>query len=239
MQTSTSFMRIFRESIGLLARGYAETMKEIKPDRTICLMDIADDWRQQFNLDLYIQTYDAAIDFAKEYPETLWCYGNHDVCYLWNQRETGYSIIASLTVCEKLRILRETLPDEKQMAFIHRIDDVLFMHGGLTDAFVHRYLPGSKYHDVDAVVRMINRFGYTEMWLETSPIWYRPQLYEGKMYKPKKLLQVVGHTPVEGIERTGNVISCDVFSTYRSGAPIGPQEFPVIDTVTWEVYGVR
>lgn len=37
-------------------------------------MDIADDWRQQFNLDLYIQTYDAAISFAREHPDTLWCY---------------------------------------------------------------------------------------------------------------------------------------------------------------------
>ena len=44
----------------------SELMKEIKPDRTICLMDIADDWRQQFNLDLYIQTYDTTIDFAKQ-----------------------------------------------------------------------------------------------------------------------------------------------------------------------------
>ena len=34
----------------------SELMKEIKADRAVCLMDIADDWRQQFNLDLYIQT---------------------------------------------------------------------------------------------------------------------------------------------------------------------------------------
>ena len=27
----------------------SELMKEIKPDRAVCLMDIADDWRQQFN----------------------------------------------------------------------------------------------------------------------------------------------------------------------------------------------
>ena len=62
----------------------SELMKEIKADREVCLMDIADDWRKQFNLDLYVQTYDATIAFAKEYPETLWCYGNHDICYLWN-----------------------------------------------------------------------------------------------------------------------------------------------------------
>ena len=58
-------------------RRASELMKETESDRAVCLMDIADDWQQQFNLDLYIQTYDAAIDFAKEYPVTLWCYGNH------------------------------------------------------------------------------------------------------------------------------------------------------------------
>ena len=56
-------------------------MKEIKPDRTICLMDIADDWRQQFNLDLYIQTYDAAIDFA---------------CNLWGYDADAYRAEMSL-----------------------------------------------------------------------------------------------------------------------------------------------
>ena len=99
-------------------------------------MDLADDWLQQFNLDLYIQTYNAAIRFAMEYPETLWCYGNHDVCYLWDQRENGYSEIASWTVCEKLENLREALPDARQIAYLHRIDNVLFSHGGLTDEFV-------------------------------------------------------------------------------------------------------
>ena len=72
----------------------SELIKEKAADLAICLMDIPDDWNQQFNIDLYIQTFDAAIAFAKEHPETLWCYGNHDVCYLWNQRETGYSAIA-------------------------------------------------------------------------------------------------------------------------------------------------
>jgi hypothetical protein len=223
----------------------SELMKEIsagqsvKVDRAVCLMDIADDWRQQFNLDLYVQTYDSAIKFAKEYPDTLWCYGNHDVCYLWNQRESGYSGIAPWTVCEKLRILRDSLPDDSQLAYLHRIDNVLFSHGGLADAFVRRYVPDDKYNDIDTVVNTINGFGCGEMWQDASPIWYRPQYYEGKMYKPEKLLQVVGHTPVEGITREENMISCDVFSTYSTGEPIGTQEFPVIDTITWECYGVR
>ena len=72
-----------------------------------------------------------------------------------------------------------------------------------------------------------------------SPIWYRPQYYEGRLYKPRKLLQVVGHTPVEGITRKGNLISCDVFSTDSVGKPIGTQEFMVIDTVAWDYQSIR
>lgn len=180
----------------------AELLKDGAADRAVCLMDIPDDWRQEFNLDLYVQTFDAAIQFAKDFPETLWCYGNHDTCYPWNQRETGYSKIAPWTVCEKLRKLQEALPDEKQLTFLHRIDNVLFCHGGLTDKFVRQY-------------------------------------YGGKMYKPRKLLQVVGHTPVETIMKEENLISCDVFSTYRDGKPIGTQEFLVLDTDNWDYKGIR
>ena len=42
----------------------SELIKEKAPDLAICLMDIPDDWNQQFNIDLYIQTFDAAIAFA-------------------------------------------------------------------------------------------------------------------------------------------------------------------------------
>ena len=215
-----------------------ELVKETEVDRVVCLMDIADDWLQQFNLDLYIQTYDAAIKFSKEYPETLWCYGNHDVCYLWDQRENGYSEIASLTVCEKLEILRESLPDERQMAYLHRIDNVLFSHGGLTDEFVQLYVPGKSQDDIDYVVDVINGFDCEEMWQDISPLWCRPQYDDGVLYKPEKLLHIVGHTPMESITRKDNLISCDVFSTDHYGKSIGNQEFLVIDTRTWEYYSV-
>ena len=74
----------------------SELMKENQITQAVCLMDIPDDWNQQFNLDLYAQTFDAALSFASEYENTLWCYGNHDLCYLWNQRESGYSPMAQL-----------------------------------------------------------------------------------------------------------------------------------------------
>ena len=214
-------------------RKASELMKQTQADRAICLMDIADDWRQEFNLNLYEQTYDEAIKFAVEYPDTLWCYGNHDVCYLWNQRETGYSMVAPRLVCDKLRALRQALPDERQLAYLHRIDNVLFSHGGLADFFVRQYVPQKYYNDIDMVLQTINGFGCEELWQDASPIWYRPQYYKGRLYKPRKLLQVVGHTPVETIAQKGNMISCDVFSTQQDGKPIGTQEFLVINTADW------
>ena len=216
----------------------SELMKNGTADRAVCLMDIPDDWNQQLNIDLYIQTWDTAIRFAADFPETLWCYGNHDICYQWDQRESGYSATAAWTVCEKLRILRETLPDERQIAFLHRIDNVLFCHGGLSEYFVRLYVPAEFYNDIDEVINKINCMEPDKLWRDNSPIWYRPQYHPGKMYMSDRLLQVVGHTPVEEIMKTGNLISCDVFSTWQSGEPIGTQEFLLLDSETWEYTGI-
>ena len=72
----------------------AQLLKKGEADRAVCLMDIADDWGKQYEIYLYVQTYDAAIRFAKEFPDTLWCYGNHDLSYPWQCKESGYSPIA-------------------------------------------------------------------------------------------------------------------------------------------------
>ena len=214
-------------------------MKSSKVDRAVCLMDIPDEWGQEANLDLYMQTFDSAIRFQESYPDTLWSYGNHDLSYIWIQQESGFSLLAIQTVNEGLKKLANALPDESQMAYIHRIDNVLFLHGGLTDPFVKYYASDIDYDDVDAVVERINSLGCAEMWDDASPIWYRPQVYVEKMYKQDELLQVVGHTPVEEISMDWNLISCDVFSTYRDRSPIGTEEFLLIDTQTWENKGIN
>ena len=38
-------------------------------ERAVCLMDIPDDWNQEYNLELYWDTFDAAVAFAKKYPD--------------------------------------------------------------------------------------------------------------------------------------------------------------------------
>ena len=87
----------------------AEWMRKGVAERAVCLMDIPDDWNREYDIELYAQTFDAAISFAKEFPDTLWCYGNHDLCYLWNERESGYSRAAAYTVRNKLEELKEAL----------------------------------------------------------------------------------------------------------------------------------
>jgi len=216
-----------------------EIMDTGAAEKALCLMDIPDDWGQEYNLGLYEETFDAAIRFQKAYPDTLWCYGNHDLSYEWLQYESGFSSMAIPVVQKKLSELRRALPDRNQLAYIHRIDDVLFVHGGLTNAFVKYYASDVEYDDADAVVEKINCLGRDEMWDDASPLWLRPQYYYEKMYRESNILQVVGHTPVEEIDRIGNVISCDLFSTYRTGDPIGTQEFLLIDTVTWEYKGIK
>ena len=67
----------------------AEIIRDGKADRAVCLMDLPDDFGKD-DMKLYVDTYDAAINFAKEFPETLWCYGNHDLSYVWGKPESGY-----------------------------------------------------------------------------------------------------------------------------------------------------
>lgn len=220
---------MFKRASAILKKGHA--------DRAVCLMDIADDWNREYDVDLYTKTYDTAIAFAKKYPETFWCYGNHDLSYVWMEMESGFSSMMLPTVSRKMYELKERVGE--RIAYIHRVDDYLFMHGGLLMEFVWKYVPKEDQDDVDRVISFINGLGKEEIWQDTSPVWSRPQYYEEDMYGADTFTQVVGHTPVEKIYKKGNVISCDVFSTRGDGSPIGTQEFLIIDTETDEYISVK
>ena len=217
----------------------AKIMKSEGVKQAVCLMDIPDEWDQGWDLELYDDTFDRAIWFDRTFPNTLWCYGNHDLSYLWLQPESGFSPMAIPEVQMKLGELEREIADPSRLAYVHRIDNVLFVHGGLTKSYVEQYAPGVDYDDIDAVLNEINSLGPVEMWRDGSPIWQRPQVNLEEMYKQDKLLQVVGHTPVKEITEEFNILSCDVFSTYRDKTPIGTEEFLIIDTETWEFEGVK
>ena len=66
---------MFERASELIAKGSC--------DAIVMLGDLVDDWYQEKNIDLYNETFDAAIAFTSKHPDTFWCYGNHDVSYLW------------------------------------------------------------------------------------------------------------------------------------------------------------
>lgn len=219
----------------------SELMDEEKLDGADCLMDLPGDWGHGKDFDLYIETYDAASRFAAAYPETKWCWGNHDLSYKWGLDQSGYSSAMQGTVRGLQGRMADLLPAGNPIRYVQRIGSVIFSHGGLSDLYVREAAPSIKGNDVDGALDRVNSRGARYLWNDESPIWLRPQpqCHPTKLFHEKAMLQVVGHTPVDGIGRTGNLISCDVFSTYPDGTPIGTQEFLVLDTVTWDFDGVQ
>ena len=207
-------------------------LKAGKADRAVCLMDMPDDWNMEFQIEKYRETFDRAIEFAKTDPDTLWCYGNHDLSYPWGRLETGYSPYAERTVMSKLEELENSLQDSSQIASMHRIDNVIFSHGGLTVEFLRRLNEELLDADIDEVVATVNNASHNYLWNDESPLWLRPQNRTVNVFRNDTYTQVVGHTPVEKIFEKDGIISTDVFSTYRDGTQIGESAMIVIDSET-------
>ncbi len=213
----------------------AEIMINTDCERAVCVGDLVDDWGFEDNVAIYEETLKRAISFAERFPDTIWCYGNHDLSYLWDQYDhPGYSAAAKDRVIELFMELQDCLESLDQIGIIHRIDNVLFSHAGLSLEFIDTQLSGMK-DDVDCMIDTINEYGVEELWENNSPIWIRPQygnLAKG-MYS-EGLLQVVGHTPVKEALYQENVLTLDTFSTTSTLRPIGNQELYWVDTETKE-----
>ena len=208
-----------------------DILKARKAEKTICLMDIPDDWGMELQVEKYRIVFDRAIQFAKEHPDTLWCYGNHDVSYPWGKLESGYSPYAERTVITKLEELERVIPDSG-IAIIHRIDNIVFSHGGLSVEFVRRLGASLTDADIDSVIGAVNDAPIEHLWDDDTPLWLRPQYNNYEIFRNDVYTQVVGHTPVETIFEKDGVISTDVFSTYSNGQQIGEPAMIVIDTET-------
>lgn len=216
-----------------------DILKASKADQAVCLMDIPDDWDMEFQTEMYKETFDRAIEFSRTYPDTLWCYGNHDVSYPWGRLETGYSPYAERTVMSKLEELKNSLQDPSQIAIMHRIDNVLFTHGGLTVEFLQLLNEDLLDADIDEVVAAINDASQNHLWNDESPLWLRPQNRTVNVFRNDIYKQVVGHTPVKKIFEKDGIISTDVFSTYRDGMQIGESAMIVIDSITGEYEKIK
>ena len=207
----------------------AEKVDKNSYEDIVVLGDLVDDWGKGNDLDAYEETLKRAAEFGKEHRESLWCYGNHDVSYLWDAMESGYSVQARITVIEGITKLERILEDRYK--FVHRIDNVLFSHAGVTETFV---LHSCGYHvkEIEDILAKINRMGKQELWRDSSPIWARPQADFYRMFRDDLFYQVVGHTPVEEPLDACGVLTLDLFSTYSNGDPYGNQKLYIVDTMT-------
>ncbi len=207
----------------------AEKVDKSSYEDIVVLGDLVDDWGKGNDIDAYEETLKRAAEFGKEHGESLWCYGNHDVSYLWDAMESGYSVQARITVIEGITKLERILEDRYK--FVHRIDNVLFSHAGVTETFV---LHSCGYHvkEIEDILAKINRMGKQELWRDSSPIWARPQADFYRMFRDDLLYQVVGHTPVEEPLDACGVLTLDLFSTYSNGDPFGNQKLYIVDTLT-------
>jgi len=213
---------MFDDAANLLDEGVA--------DNCVFLGDLIDDWYKQEDKELYTKTFEAAITFFKEHPDALYCIGNHDISYVWEKLETGFSHWC-IDICQHyMKLLSSTLGN--RFAFVHRVDNILFSHGGVTELFVKRNW-GVKRTDEEIInsinLQLFSERGAVCMWNDISPIWYRPDM-AFTMWKEYKYLQVTGHTPVKAAYQNGSLVVCDTFSTYSNGDPIGNSKFILVDS---------
>ena len=75
----------------------------------------------------------------------------------------------------KLEELENSLQDPSQINIMHRIDKVLFSHGGLTTEFVKWLNEDLLDADIDEVIATVNDASHDYLWNDESPLWLRPQ----------------------------------------------------------------
>lgn len=205
-----------------------------KYDNIICLGDIVDDWDQYHNVDLYINTMEKVLEFDKEHPEMLWCWGNHDYSYLYCFTESGYSKEMVPTVNKYLIKMIDQFGDRFKV--LHQIDTVIFSHAGLTESYIYDYF-GENFNNLSEIINTINSYALNketayDLWEDDSPLWARPDKWV--TYIP--YFQVVGHSPVSVVTQKNKLVLTDVFSTFSNGEPIGNSKFIIVNTTakTWE-----
>ena len=190
-------------------------LKEGKADFAIFLGDLVDDWDQESNIELYTQAINRAIKFKEDFPNSLWCYGNHDVAYMINNWCSGNSEIYRRDIKSMLNKY-ECIVDPQ---LVHIIDKVVFSHAGVE----------KHYTNIDSINNFYNL--YSAFNYLYSPLWSRPDPW----IKYYDICQVVGHSPVKEITHQGNLWLVDTFSTEQDGTPYGNQTFLVIDTESLDV----
>ena len=83
----------------------------------------------------------------------------------------------------KLEELENSLKSPAQINIIHRIDKVLFSHGGLTADFLKWLNADLLFADIDDVIAAVNDAPHDYLWNDESPLWFRPQYETREIFR--------------------------------------------------------
>ena len=219
----------------------ADAVDPNKYDNIICLGDLVDEWGMQNHQTAYEDTLERALAFDKQHPNMLWCWGNHDLSYVYALTESGFSYHMAPVVSRYMAKFESQCG--KRLQVIHEIDKTLFSHAGLCDAYV-QHLP-LRTKSIKSILNKINKMPTAEeymrqLWKSRSPIWLRPDDL-GYLSPDTPALtvvdhwQVVGHTPVAHPITIHGMLFADNFSLYSNRTPIGDRRLIIVDTAnrTW------
>ena len=217
-------------------------------DKIVFLGDFVDEFNQQANRQLYQEMLEQVKSFVVGNPKVHVCLGNHDISYVYEWLESGFSF----PMCSYVRKFMDQFITEPNVSVIHKIDNVLFSHGGLSDLWIDNYLDDYFQIDrnchkleksVDNIVKVTNSMlaikdTAQSLWMDVAPLWLRPNddysIY--RLHKQGELYQVMGHTPVKCTYVTKDYALVDSFSLYSDGfTPYGDRELIIIDTETKSV----
>ena len=215
--------KMFDRADAILKSGQAE--------KAVVLGDLVDDWHCEMRDDMYKTLFERARKFHKEHPNTLWCWGNHDLAYFHCHPCSGTSIMHMGTIRAYQRRWIKAVGGQGHglaLAIVHKIDNVLFSHAGISADWVERNLSKKQQETLENVLKGINEADLLALWEKDSPVWYRPQIDGENMWGP--FYHVVGHTPLYKVEDGFNVVSTDVFSSDRDGEVTGERRFIIVDT---------
>jgi len=137
----------------------------------------------------------------------LW--GNHDAAIvinrpIWPQNTFDH---------EAGEIIKNNISSFKIAA---NVNNILITHAGLSKKFMIDQEINTNYR-IPQIVQYLNNMDLDTLWHDDSPLWYRPN----NKNTPMPIMQVVGHTPPEWIERSGfksdNFVSVDPYCTKGFG----------------------
>lgn len=187
------------------------------------------DTRENITAHQQIENFKNILKFKEYYPnKVVLLLGNHDYHYLKGVQEK-YSGFAKFFQIDINEVLEPAVASGlMQMCFVH--DKFLFTHAGVTNTWCARNnIDKNNFEESinQAFMTDLNAFSFavganmskTGDDVTQSPIWVRlPSLFEDAV---TGYVYVVGHTPLEELTITDNVIGIDTLGTTK--------EFLIID----------